>query len=72
MELGFYEGCNLALSFCEDCGYEQIEMDICPKCKSKNITKIDRMNGYIGYTKIHGKSRYNKAKVAEILERKSM
>ncbi len=72
MKMGFYEGCNLALSYCEDCGYEQLDMDICPKCGSDNITQIDRMNGYIGYTKIHGKSRYNQAKVIEINERKSM
>lgn len=72
MELGFYEGCNLALSYCEDCGFEQLDMDVCPKCGSDNITQIDRMNGYIGYTKIHGKSRYNEAKVIEIKERKSM
>ena len=72
MKLGFYEGCNLALSYCEDCGYEQLDMDVCPKCGSENITQIDRMNGYIGYTKIHGKTRYNDAKVIEISERKSM
>ena len=72
MDKGFYEGCNLALSYCEDCGYEQLDMDVCPKCDSENITQIDRMNGYIGYTKIHGKSRYNQAKVIEISERKSM
>lgn len=72
MKLGFYEGCNLSLSYCEDCGYEQLDMDVCPKCGSENITKIDRMNGYIGYTKIHGKSRYNQAKVIEINERRSM
>lgn len=72
MKKGFYEGCNLALSYCEDCGYEQLEMSKCPKCNSENITQIDRMNGYIGYTKIHGKSRYNQAKVMEIKDRKSM
>lgn len=72
MEKGFYEGCNLALSYCEDCGYEQLEMDQCPKCKSDNITQISRMNGYIGYTKIKGHSRFNHAKVIEIRERKSM
>ena len=72
MQKGFYEGCNLALSFCEDCGYEQLEMNKCPHCGSENITQIDRMNGYIGYTKIHGKTRYNQAKVMEIKDRKSM
>ena len=72
MDKGFYEGCNLALSYCDDCGYEQIEMDKCPKCNSENITQINRMNGYIGYNKIKGKSRYNQAKVIEISERKSM
>lgn len=72
MDLGFYEGCNLSLSYCENCGYEQLEMDVCPKCNSENITQIERMNGYIGYNKIHGKSRYNQAKVIEIKERVSM
>ena len=72
MKLGFYEGVNLALSYCEDCGYQQLEMDVCPKCGSTMITKIDRMNGYLGYTRIHGKSRYNAPKVDEINDRVSM
>ena len=45
MDKGFYEGVNLAMCYCEDCGYQQVEMDACPKCGSKLITKIDRMNG---------------------------
>lgn len=72
MDMGFYEGINLSLAYCEDCGYEELDMDVCPKCGSENITKIDRMNGYLGYTRIHGKTRYNDAKNAEIKDRVSM
>lgn len=72
MDMGFYEGINLALSYCEDCGYEQLDMNTCPKCGSNMITKIDRMNGYLGFTRVKGKSRYNEAKVDEIKDRVSM
>lgn len=72
MDKGFYEGVNLAMCYCEDCGYQQVEMNICPKCGSKMITKIDRMNGYLGFTRVHGETRYNEAKNAEIADRISM
>ena len=72
MQKGFYEGVNLSLSYCEECGYEQLDMDVCPKCGSSLVTKIDRMNGYLGYTRIHGKTRYNDSKNAEIKDRVSM
>lgn len=72
MEKGFYEGVNLAMCYCEECGYQQVEMDECPKCGSSMITKIDRMNGYLGFTRVHGETRYNEAKNAEIADRKSM
>lgn len=72
MEMGFYEGVNLSLAYCDDCGHQELEMDICPKCGSKNLTKIDRMNGYLSYSRVHGDTRLNDAKMAEIAERKSM
>lgn len=72
MDFGFYEGINLSLAYCEECGYEELDMDVCSKCGSKLITKIDRMNGYLGYTRVHGKTRYNEAKNIEISERVSM
>lgn len=72
MEMGFYEGVNLALAYCNDCGHQELEMDTCPVCGSKNLTKIDRMNGYLAYSRVKGASRLNNAKMAEIAERKSM
>ena len=72
MKMGFYEGVNLSLAYCDDCGHQELEMDVCPKCGSANLTKIDRMNGYLSYSRVHGQSRLNDAKMAEIAERKSM
>ena len=72
MKLGYYEGVNLSLAYCDDCGHQELEMDVCPKCGSKNLTKIDRMNGYLSYSRVHGDTRLNSAKMAEIAERVSM
>ena len=72
MDMGFYEGVNLSLAYCDDCGHQELEMDVCPVCGSRNLTKIDRMNGYLSYSRVHGDTRLNDAKMAEIAERKSM
>lgn len=72
MAMGFYEGVNLSLSYCDDCGHEELDMDVCPVCGSNNLTKIDRMNGYLSYSRVKGDTRLNDAKMAEIKERKSM
>ena len=72
MDKGFYEGINLSLAYCEECGHQELDMDTCPKCGSRLITKIDRMNGYLGYTRVHGETRYNDAKNEEIKDRVSM
>lgn len=89
MEMGYYEGVNLSLDYCDDCGHQQVEMGIkCPKCGSYRITQIDRMNGYMGITRVgsdtevhvdeNGKevitirSRFSPHKNAEIKERISM
>ena len=67
-----YEGVNLSLAYCDDCGHQELEMDVCPVCGSRNLTKIDRMNGYLSYSRVHGDTRLNDAKMAEIADRKSM
>ena len=72
MDKGFYEGVNLSLSYCDDCGHQELNMDVCPKCGSKNLTKIDRMNGYLSYSRVKGDTRLNEAKMEEIKDRVSM
>ncbi|MBE7045735.1 MAG: anaerobic ribonucleoside-triphosphate reductase [Ruminococcaceae bacterium] len=72
MGMGFYEGVNLSLAYCDECGHQELEMDTCPKCGSSNLTKIDRMNGYLSYSRVKGDTRLNDAKMAEIKDRRSM
>ena len=85
MKMGFYEGVNLSLSYCNHCGHQELDMDACPVCGSKNITAINRMNGYLGFTRVgtldgdidfdsspEKTSRFNKGKVQEIRDRVSM
>lgn len=72
MKKGFYEGVNLSLSYCDDCGHQELNMDVCPKCGSKNLTKIDRMNGYLAYSRVKGDSRLADHKMEEIKDRVSM
>jgi len=75
MNMGLYEGVNLSLNFCNLCGEEFLNDKICPKCGSNDITSIERMNGYLAYTRL-GKdktsTRLNKAKMEEIDDRVSM
>ena len=37
-----------------------------------DLTKIDRMNGYLSYSRVHGDTMLSNAKMVEISERKSM
>ena len=70
---GCMEIINSNLFPCPDCfALISKRAEVCPKCGSKNLTKIDRMNGYLSYSRVHGDTRLNDAKMAEIAERKSM
>lgn len=73
MKMGYYFGVNIEKSYCADCGTE-VEDDICecPICHSHDITTINRVCGYLGYSRVDGTSKMNDAKLAEIADRKSM
>lgn len=72
MRMGFYWGNNQELDFCEDCSHAFIDSDVCPKCGSTHITRIERMNGYIGLASIRGRTMYSDHKLQEFKERVSM
>lgn len=74
MKMGFYEGVNYELNWCEKCGHSFVDSDVCPKCGASEdaIVRIERMNGYLGYSKIRGKTMYSDAKNKEFSERVSM
>lgn len=52
---------------CLDCGYEDATdgLEVCPKCGSENIDKLQRITGYLVGTT----DRWNKAKLAELHDR---
>ena len=43
--MGFYEGVNMSMATCEECGHKLLEMKICPRSGRNNISQIDRLNG---------------------------
>lgn len=72
MKMGFYWGNNQQLNYCEDCGHEFSDADKCVKCNSEHITRITRMNGYLSYESIRGKTMYSDTKLKEFKDRISM
>lgn len=72
MKLGFYYGNNQQLDWCEECGHIFIDSDTCPACGSNKITRIERMNGYLSYASVRGKTMYADHKLQEFKERVSM
>ena len=72
MKMGFYEGVNLELDYCEKCGHQFIDNNVCPKCGSEEITRIERMNGYLGYSRVNGRTMYADHKLKEFKDRISM
>ena len=73
MKLGYYFGVNFNNCICMECGHNELDMgDTCPNCGGHDITEINRVSGYLGYSRIHGDTRFDEGKRAELKNRKSM
>lgn len=62
-----YGSVNHNRNRCLDCGYENAvaDLEVCPKCGSRHIDKLQRITGYLVGTT----DRWNKAKLAELNDR---
>ena len=73
MKCGLYHGINIQKNYCQTCGTEfDDEHQNCPSCGSNNVTTVNRVCGYLGYSHLNGTSKMNDAKLCEISDRKSM
>ena len=62
-----YGSVNHNRNRCMDCGYENadVKLDVCPKCGSQHIDKLQRITGYLVGTT----DRWNQGKLAELNDR---
>lgn len=72
MKRGYYYGCNISKNYCCTCGAEFLDEDKCPSCGSDDLVRISRVCGYLGLERVHGDTRMNEGKRAEIDDRKCM
>jgi len=72
MKRGYYYGCNISKNYCCTCGAEFLDEDKCSSCGSDDLVRISRVCGYLGLERVHGDTRMNEGKRAEIDDRKCM
>lgn len=73
MDMGFYQGINFNACQCEDCGSTGVDWGVaCPHCGSEHITEINRVTGYLGFSRKNGDRTLNDAMMSNVKDRKSM
>lgn len=69
MRQGMYFGVNVINSVCDDCGQHGDFLMTCDHCSSENILVVERVCGYLTYSKRSGVQAVNDGKWSEIKER---
>lgn len=69
MSKGLYFGVNVVSSVCEDCGTRGDFLATCDHCGSSEILVVERVCGYLTYSKRSGVQAVNDGKWSEIKER---
>lgn len=69
MRQGMYFGVNVINSVCDDCGEHGDFLMTCDNCGSENILVVERVCGYLSYSKRSGVQAVNDGKWSEIKER---
>lgn len=69
MRQGMYFGVNVINSVCDDCGQHGDFLMTCDHCGSENILVIERVCGYLTFSKRSGVQSVNDGKWSEIKER---
>ncbi len=73
LEKGFYQGVNFNACYCEDCGNTGNDFgENCPKCGSESINEINRVTGYLGFSRRRGDRTLNDAMMHNVKDRISM
>lgn len=73
IDLGYYQGVNFNACTCDDCGFVGNNWgETCPHCGSTNITEINRITGYLGFSRKGGDRTINDAMMSNIKDRISM
>lgn len=73
VRMGLYQGVNFDACICTSCGAKGHDWDgVCPVCGSSDYNEINRVCGYLGWSKKNGDWTMNDNRLAEKADRKSM
>lgn len=73
IDLGYYQGVNFNACYCNNCGNTGNDFaDTCPRCGSTDIDEVNRVTGYLGFSRKNGDRTLNDAMMENVKDRVSM